>query len=242
MPSLVLRSDLMSRARSRANVESSTFVSDAEVQELIENGIDEFYDLILEHMGADTFVTGPVTITAVANQSLYTLPVDFYRVTMIEENSRSQWRAMKSFNWVDTARLQNFQGGFPVYRYRVMGKQWDGAVDPSVSIMVLPVPQGPFSFQLYYVPAIQHISLGGGPVKYDSMNGWTEWAVLTAAIKMLTKEESDASALEAERAQIRDRIVALAAGRDMFSGNSIPDTRRGRRGAWPYDGADWDDD
>lgn len=59
---------------------------------------------------------------------------------------------------------------------------------------------------------------------------WEEFIVLSAAIKCLNKEETDSSALGAEKAGMERRLEAIAVHRDAGSSDKIVDVRKlGRR-------------
>lgn len=50
--------------------------------------------------------------------------------------------------------------------------------------------------------------------RFDGINGWEEYLVIDAAIRALTKEESDPSALMVEKAEIEARLQEMADSRD----------------------------
>lgn len=65
---------------------------------------------------------------------------------------------------------------------------------------------------------------------------WAEFVVLNAARKMLRKEESDTSAIDAEIGALRQRIVSMVEKRDAGGPRRVADLRRRRiRTAWPED-------
>lgn len=67
----------------------------------------------------------------------------------------------------------------------------------------------------------------------DGRNGWEEWVVVDAAIKLLAKEESDTSQLERESARLWARIMAALQNRDAGQGKRITDVAY-NSGMWPF--------
>lgn len=75
---------------------------------------------------------------------------------------------------------------------------------------------------------------------FDGISGWEEYVVLDAAIKGVVKEESDPSALMAEKEAMRQRIMATAMGRDASLPSRVSDTQsidywNGTFGGFGYD-------
>lgn len=67
----------------------------------------------------------------------------------------------------------------------------------------------------------------------DGRNGWEEWVVVDAAIKLLSKEESDTSQLERESARLWARIMAALQNRDAGQGKRVTDVSY-NSGMWPF--------
>ena len=73
----------------------------------------------------------------------------------------------------------------------------------------------------------------------DGVNGWEEQVVLGVAIRILTKEESDSSALERRKAAIKHRMESEASNRDMGMPAHVVDVpdydglSGGGMGGWP---------
>lgn len=58
---------------------------------------------------------------------------------------------------------------------------------------------------------------------FDGINGWEEYAVVWAAIKMLTKEESDTAAQERQLGRLRMRLEEMAEERDIGEPEEVTD-------------------
>jgi hypothetical protein len=57
----------------------------------------------------------------------------------------------------------------------------------------------------------------------DGISGWTEYIIVDAAIKAMQKEESDVSALMAQKQMLTQRINAMAESRDAGSPAKVSD-------------------
>jgi uncharacterized protein YdcH (DUF465 family) len=59
----------------------------------------------------------------------------------------------------------------------------------------------------------------------DGVSGWTEYIIVDAAIKALHKEESDTTALMAQKMALKQRIEETAMNRDAGQPDAISNTR-----------------
>jgi hypothetical protein len=80
------------------------------------------------------------------------------------------------------------------------------------SIRFVPVPSTTQTLKLWYVPAQTPMTDTADTL--DGVNGWEEYVVIDAAMKALIKEESDVSALMAQKEAIKRRIESMSQNRD----------------------------
>lgn len=98
-------------------------------------------------------------------------------------------------------------------KYRLMGNQ----------LNFIPVPSANQYIQVWYVPRMTRL-LKDTDIA-DGVNGWSEYVIVDAAIKALQKEESDVSALMAQKMALKQRIEDSAINRDIGQPDTISDTR-----------------
>ena len=100
-------------------------------------------------------------------------------------------------------------GGYSTHMYTLKGRE----------IEFIPEPNSTNTVKLWYVPTF--VKLDGDDDSTDSRlaYNWEEYAVISACIKMLQKEETSTAPLERELARITDRIEEAARNRD--AGESI---------------------
>ena len=215
---------LRDRAKRRVNMDatatssSPTFVTDAEWNDYINSGGGELHDLIIE---ADpTAVVKSTTITTVANQTVYNLPSDFYKVSSFFQNIvPGKLLDMDSMSAHDLANFSmgavdyyNLTRGSSPYKYYIEG----------LTVEFRPIPTGQV-FLLKYIPQFVRLVDDLSPIDYPAVNGWDEYIVVAAGMKALIKEGSEINDLEAERQRIEMRIKRMAANKDNFSPRRIRD-------------------
>jgi hypothetical protein len=71
-------------------------------------------------------------------------------------------------------------------------------------------PSGIYSVVVRYIAGAPQLGSGDDAVTFDGVNGWEELCVLSAAIKLLDKEGTNASALMMAKARIEQRIQKMA--------------------------------
>ncbi len=214
MARLVTLASLKEQARQRADQVNSGFVSDSELELLINTSLTELYDLLVGAYGEDYFVGDPYAITS-TGVSKYDLPDDFYKLVGVDFKVDSvNWRTMKPFMFAERNRgyLSGNSSG-DTYKYRLRGSQ----------IEIRPTPPTGRQFQIHYAPACP--VLDDDTDEFDFINGWEEFVILGAAIDMMNKEESDSSALVAKKNTVAARLSAMKKDRDIGMPMRITDVR-----------------
>ncbi len=219
MAAPVALSDMQTRTRELANMEvqfASDFISDDELRRRLNAALKQLYDKLIVARGQEYYAS-MTNFNTVPGQSDYPLPADFYEGLSVTATHGGWYNQMFTWEAQEWAVMQSVSvnTGSPIYalRYRYQGD----------NMVILPIPQGAFRIDLMYVPIMADLVLPADT--FNGVNGWEEWACLTAAIGMLAKEESDPSALMAERSMIDMRIDKLAGNRDAGRASRIVDVR-----------------
>lgn len=193
---------LKARALDYCDMTSSGFPDSSRLTDYVNAAAAELYAMLTNSF-EDYFVTTS-QISLVSGTGTYPLPADFYRL-------------VRAF-WVSSDRRHE------------IGKFSMGAVHGS---KLSPAQSG--TVELWYVPEMTLMSAGSdtlADVVPPAINGWDDFIALSVAIRLLIKEESDASALMNERDTIRGRIMASAEPRDEGGATQIQDqTRRWDEGS-----------
>lgn len=211
-------SDLRTRARRRADMENSTFVTDAEIQDYLNSSISELHDFMVKSY-EDYFVSEQ-TYTAPLATGGENLPADFYKALGVDYNSGGITSTLRAYSFTER---NIYNTPYAVIdrlaepMYKVEGNK----------IKLIPGNSQSGTITLYYVP--QALQFSDTVSEVDNViPGFEEYVVVSTAIRMLMKEESDTKALELERQQLASRIIRAITPRDVSGSFAIRDVRKGR--------------
>lgn len=217
-------SDLRTRVRQRANMENSTFVTDAEMNRYINYSINMMRDKMIIKTGEEYFADSQ-NYTLVDGTEEYALPADFYKVISCQlQGDSTLFFPMKRFEYAEQNEFAR-----PLYnrasdiRYRIRGANL--VINPATNV-------GGRVIRLIYVPLPPELS--GDLDTLGGFNGWDEYVVLSAAIKCLQKEEQDVSDLKQELMIMDARMDTMMDNRDHSQPARVQDTSRLSRGARYY--------
>lgn len=220
-------------AQQEADRVGSQFVTLPEWNSYIRQSYFELYDLLVT-LYEDYFVAPVFTMQTDGITQLYALPngvitdaltaqkaAPFYKLIGVDlglSGNSNAWVTLKKFDFVSRNRYvfpqltTTYLGVFNL-RYRLIGNQ----------IEFIPIPSAGQYIRLWYIPRLSE------PLKdtdlLDGVSGWTEYVIVDAAIKALTKEESDVSALAMRKAALIKRIEESAMNRDAGMPDTISDVR-----------------
>lgn len=211
--------ELRTRARQRANKEGSGFVTDSELNGYINDSLTKLYDLLVGAYGNDYYAKTQAMVTDF-NEQYYDLPLDFYKLLGIDYLIGPQ----------EALTLKPYQFN-ERNRYRI-GTFWNaivGVAGPRYQITqnkisFLPIPNAQYNLEIHYIPACPKLVANSD--EFDGINGWEEYVVLDAAMKMLKKEETDVKDLETEKNEIVFRINQMAENRDAGQSFRVSDVRQ----------------
>lgn len=208
--------NLRTRTRQRANMENSQFISDSELNQMINYGISELHDYIVSKVDNDYFAsTQDYTLTSGTEE--YSLPASFYKLLEMQiRGDDGYYYKMKRFEYSERNIGANPVNYFtPEIQYRLRGNK----------LLFTPVNQiGNRSVRLIYVPVATVLVADGDTL--EGYNGWDEYVILTTAIKCLTKEEQDVTQLENQLAYLKQRIEFAMDNRDQAAPTRIYDNDR----------------
>lgn len=204
--------EIRSQARDRADMQNSSFVSDAELTKYVNSSIAELHDLLIAGGESDYYLLS-TTFNTVASTETYALPAAFYKLRGVDVQSGGDWISVRPFNFNE--RNSSLSAAYNLsgldFRYRLAGS----------NILLSPPPSGVNTVKLWYTPVATKLTADSDTL--DDVNQFAEYVITDAAIKMLQKEESDVSVLLAQKADLRKRIENMVANRDAGQPESISD-------------------
>lgn len=209
-------SELRLRAKERADMVNSSFVSTDEWTRFLNASYAELYSLLVEKSGENYYAPEKYQFTTNGTAETYPLP-DGTTAYLDPDGA--------------TAR--------PFFKLVGVDMQVSGTPNAWVSLKPFPmaernsfglyggsgIPQSGMVIQVLYAPRLTPLVNEADLV--DGVAGWEELIVVDAARKALLKEESDASALTQEKRDIVARIEHEAASRDVGEPPVVADVQRG---------------
>lgn len=215
-------STIIARAKARSDMEGSSFVDDGEWAAWANSEYKQLYDFIAQHPENRLYLTS-FESQLVAGQADYTVTPTtgnpIYRISGVDiKLSDGGYYPMTVSGWND--RQENTSvyrhAARHRYAYQLMGRATTGA--PIVRIN--PTPYSADTFRVWYTPVAGDIS----DDNIIELFGWDEYIILGMAIRALTKEESDTSALrldkQNEAARINQAIQSMNQGGAGAMGSS----------------------
>lgn len=220
---------LRTRVRQRTDNEGpSEFVTDTELNQLINSAYQELYALLArESLHRSESVS---TITATGADD-YAVPTGLLGIIGV----------YRTYD-LDKVPLERFPDKFrpggrtgDALMYRVSGTR----------LVLYPKPSSG-TYDVVYIPTCPVLTVDADSV--EGVVGWEEFIVIDAAINVLAKEESNTQMLEIKRMQIIDRIRADAQMREFTETPRLLNVREGWRTqtdpadwrAGSNDGSEWD--
>ena len=247
-PTTVTLGQLITNARSLADMVNSNFVSQAEWIVWANKAYAKLYDLLISSYGTNYYHAVPVQFVTKTSQMIYQLPngaSTFYRPGLDGQTANPSYVAPALYKLLGVDISYN--GGLgtdpnsfiTMYPFMFGDRNRSNGVFGVVSrgynrandyryrllgvdqMLVTPLPQGGFTIQLWYAPRLTPLAQLTDQV--EGVSGWEEIIELDMAIKALTKEESDASVLIAARNEAVQRIIQLAAVTDAGAAEYVRD-------------------
>ena len=193
MASAARLSDLRARALDYADMTGSNFPVEARVDDYINSAASEMYDILVNAYEDYFLDTHPITL--VPGTENYALPSDFYKAKRVYYTTGSRRFSIHPFNLEEV----------------------DGARNSALSAGTA---------ELWYVPEMSLMTAGSDTISSiipPMIKGWPDYIALSAAIRLLIREESDPSALMAEKQIMQNRLISLAEPRDAGIPDSVQD-------------------
>lgn len=179
---------LITISRSRADEQSTGFISNTEVTDYLNHGLTNFYgDIVARYedyyIAEGTVLNGGLFSTVSATQG-YTLPTTMIKLVRAETRSAAatndnEWKKLERLN-IANDRIDSF---YPVREgYGQIGV---GYFIAGSKLYLKPVPTSPFSVRLWFIPRVTELVSGsdepGIPSEYHRL------LAEFAAIQMLAK-------------------------------------------------------
>jgi hypothetical protein len=195
--------NLTSDVRVRADMVGSSFPQDPEIQEWLNQGWAELYDLLIAS-GEKYYLT-----TALGNTSNgveeYAVPADHYKTLGISvQVSGGRPRPAHRFQF---ERRDDYDPNGWNWPNRVYYDLWGG------NIHFMPVPSGVYPYKHYYYPA--PVRLVNGTDFWDGVAGWEQYAIDWAAKKVAARDDNYelVAVIAGDMTEMKARVKTMADNR-----------------------------
>ena len=202
---------LRTRARERADMVNSSFITDSELNGYISASYAELYDILVQS-GLIYFTPSTQTITANGSET-YALSSDYYGTIRVDRLDGGDYLPLEEYMIMERHRHEN-NGGNDASVYSVQGS----------NISLLPAPSSG-TYRHTYIPAPADLTASADSATVDGVSGWEEYIVVDAARKMLQKEESSTTGVERDLLRLKERIEEMAQNRAWSTPRRIVDVR-----------------
>ena len=254
-------SELQIRSLQRADRLNTEFVTQSELTSYINQSLYELYDLLIDVYEDYFKAPSAIFTTTGGNQSIYPMPngvLTFQRqntvtgalesyvaepiykllgVDMGLNIGNNGWVTINKFNYIDRNKFFFPNSGSTIYGVFNVQYRWLGS-----NIELIPVPSAGQPIRINYIPRLRQLLLPQDTTT-TSISGWLEYVITDVAIKVLVKEESDITALMAQKMALKKRIEESANNRDAGRPDTISDVRGygwwGRNGMSSNQGGGW---
>lgn len=173
--------ELRTRIRQKTNKENSQFVTNSEIDSMIEEAYATMYNKLV-NTNENYFITS-TTLTLVNNTHTYALPADFYKLKGVDLDRNGVLYQLSLVPWEHRNKYQAISTTYTSLPTEYMFY--------NNSLRFVPVPNGGYTVTVYYVPA---------PPKYvsdattiDGVAGFDKYIVNYCAACIRDKEEKDSS-------------------------------------------------
>lgn len=208
--------EIRTRCLQRADLEyeqsatdAQRFVTDAEVDGLINTEYKRLYGLLVRH----GMHVGESTYAITADGSLaYSLPTDYFATLTVWREETGGWIRLPRHDHRVRPSDQNVG---PAVTYRVVG----------TNIEFIPTPESG-DYEVKYVPVPGELTADDDTL--DGVLGWEEYVVIAVAIELKQKEDVNTSSLERRLARLASDIADEAQAAEMTEGITVADVRYGR--------------
>lgn len=193
---------LRTTVRQRGSYENSVTFSDSYVNGEINAALAELYEIVTD--ANEGYYDTEATTPTVANQRHVDLPADFWRLRAVDrlESGTDEYVELRQ---VGIGERNSFVvSGTPVaYRISVGGARG--------RLQLYPKPDAVFTIRLIYTPTLTALASDGAT--FEFFNGWEEYVVLAALLRIDQREERPIGERMAELERAKARITRAVAER-----------------------------
>lgn len=235
----VTLTELITRVRQRADMVGSSFVSDDEIMGYLNVAVSVMHDmLVIAYESMYVSKTADITMplseavqktgvpfvdTDIGGDTITGIAPDFYKVLGVDFTTSSLTFRVKPFEFSERSAYSN-----PFYTNTALPQLFYSVQGGFLKFIPEKTVNG--TCNMWYVPEAEQFSTGTDTVmsvEPQLQVGWEEYLVIDAAIKCLTKEESDVKVHLVERERLSLRLTTCMQNRDAGESRRITESSTG---------------
>lgn len=201
---------LRTQVRERADIENATARhTDAQLNEIINQSYADLHEELT--ISTEDYLLSTSTITTSNGVDTYALPSTFYKLRGLFISLGGFVEQLQPFAIQQLDEYQYTGGwisGSPI-AYHLAGS----------NIIFKPTPTGAYTITVYFTPAPARMVADGDTI--DGVAGWEEYVVWDAVVRVLVRDERDASIARGEAERLKNRVIRMASQRDYASPSRI---------------------
>ena len=208
MPVTITLADLRARVRFLGDFDNSRFgqpsqsVSDARLDEVINDSLRATYDLFLTYRGEQFVKEQAGSPSTIAGGNAVTLASDFYRLWQVEVQEGSDYYPLRHINLREAWRFQNSSSQPRGLTFRLLAN----------TLVFYTTPTGNYPLRIWYAPAFA--ALATTISSFDGINGFERLAIARSVLDLKMREGMPAQEWAAKVQQYTDELRAEAGEAD----------------------------
>lgn len=207
----------ITEVRRRTDTEENQVVTDPEITSFLNLSQNELYGLLIQTYGAD-YALSTANLSYSGSVTNVDLPDDFWKLRGVDvlTGGNPQYITLQPFN-LNERNLQPTSSAnigapwFSTLRYRLAGN----------TLWIEPQPSA-CTVRIWYAPKLTAMSDDADEM--ISYNGWEEYTIVDACIKVMQKQDLDVRVFMAQKAALLQRLNSEAENRDAGSPATVSDT------------------
>lgn len=218
----VTRATLGTRALQRANLEYSNFISQAELNQLVDTSMAKIHNFMVGLF--EDYYVKRCNITTAPNVQYYQLPPDFMKTRQVFYTDLTGYQyPMPMLNIYDLANYQpqSTDTGYPA-----------GYVIENNELVIYPKPYitaPATTLTLWYIPQYTPPVNDNDQIPRQVAFGWDEWVINDVAVQIRNKAMMPTEELVRERQIIESKMIHEAKTRNVGDAPRVKDTGFGAR-------------
>jgi len=219
---------LITLTRQRADLENNNFCTDAEIMLYLNQSLGELDDILATDYEDYHVLTYQSVIPTNTNSNIIPVPsnllklrgVDFQFQAAATPDQATFWYTIPRFNFLERNQINPLTSAMMPWRMNVSYNLIDQG------IQIVPQMNCAGTYRIWFTPKYEYLTQTTSILPlYMNAQGWSEYAVVDACIKIFNKQNLDPSGFMAEKEALRQRITSAAKNRDSGGVKSVADTR-----------------